>query len=375
MSQQKLAIVGGGQLGRMLALAAIPLGYKVSVLDAMPNCPASVCAEQVIGAFNDKQAVLNFAQDADFVTFEIESANAEAMQQLVDAGKVLNPLPQMLALIKDKFQQKVFYQQHHIPCAESLPVDDKHDLATAAKQFGFPFVLKARFDAYDGRGNAVIKNEDDLDAAFEKLGGKQLYAEKFVLFEKELSVIVARGLHGHVVSYPVVETIHKNNICHTVLCPAPIAADIATQATTFALNLVQHLEGAGVFAVEMFLTKTGEVLVNETAPRVHNSGHHTIEACVTSQFEQHVRAVTGLPLGDTTLKVPAAVMVNILGERQGPAEIKGLTEALGVDGVSVHFYGKAETKPERKMGHITAVADTLVEAQAKAEQARALLSI
>lgn len=373
--KQQLAIVGGGQLGRMLALAAIPLGFQVKVLDPIKCCPASACATQIVGSFKKKQAVLDFAQSADFITFEIESANTEAMAQLVQQGKLLNPLPEMLALIKDKFQQKIYYQQHQIPCAESIIVNDKNDLALAAEKFGFPFLLKARFDAYDGRGNALVKTAADLDSAFEKLGGEQLYAERFVPFVKELSVIVARDRQGNVASYPVVETVHENNICQTVLCPAPIAATVAEKATAFALALVKPLQGAGVFAVEMFLTAKGDVLVNETAPRVHNSGHHTIEACMTSQFEQQVRVVTGLPLGDTAMKVPAAVMINILGEREDDANISGLTEALAIEGVAVHFYGKAQTKPARKMGHITAVAATLEQALANAKTARGLISI
>jgi phosphoribosylaminoimidazole carboxylase PurK protein len=373
--KKKLAIVGGGQLGRMLALAALPLGFDVAVLDPTENCPASVCATHVLGSFKDPEAIEAFVTPADYTTFEIESANAEAMTRLVTQGKCLNPLPTMLALIKDKFQQKFFYQQHGIPCAASTKVSNKADILKAAEQYGFPLLVKARFDAYDGRGNALVKSADDIDAALKKLATDKLYVEQFVPFEKELAVIVARDMQDNIKSYPVVETIHKNNICHTVLCPAPIDSKTQEKATEFAEKLVSHLQGAGVFAVELFLTKSGEVLVNETAPRVHNSGHHTIEACYTSQFEQHIRGVTNLPLGDTAMKVPAAVMVNILGERHGKSDVQGLDAALAIDGVNVHIYGKAETKLERKMGHITAIADTLDKALAKATQARELISV
>jgi phosphoribosylaminoimidazole carboxylase PurK protein len=373
--KNKLGIVGGGQLGRMMALAAIPLGFVVTVLDPSENCPASHCSKQLLGSFKDAGSIEQLACEVDYVTFEIESANAAAMEKLAIEGKPLNPHPRMLALIKDKYRQKLFYQQHQIPCATSCQVESKADIIAAGEKFNYPLLLKARFDAYDGRGNALVRSEAGIEAAIEKLGEKNLYVEQFVPFEKELAVVVARDVHGNICSYPVVETIHENNICHTVLCPAPVADTIKEKATQFAEQLVSHLEGAGVFAVELFLTSTGDVLVNEVAPRVHNSGHHTIEACVTSQFEQHVRAVTGLPLGDAALKVPAAVMLNILGDRQGSADIQGLDKALAIEGVSVHFYGKHETKPERKMGHLTAIGETLEQALHNANQARELISI
>lgn len=372
---KKLGIVGGGQLGKMLADAANALDIAVTVLDPVENCPASASATQLLGSFKDADVIYQLAEQVDYLTFEIESANADAMATLVSRGKILNPQPNMLALIKDKYQQKVFYQQHHIPTANSIKVESKRDIELAGEQFSYPLLLKARFDAYDGRGNAVVHGADKIDVAMEKLGHKNLYVEQFVPFTKELAVIVARDMQGNISSYPVVETIHENNICHTVLCPAPVDDAIAQQATQFAEQLVSHLQGAGVFAVEMFLTKDGTLLVNETAPRVHNSGHQTIEANVTSQFEQHVRAVTGMPLGDTALQVPAAVMINILGDRYGAAKPEGIEQAEQILGVTVHLYGKAETKIERKMGHITAVADSLDEAVVNAQQARAIISI
>lgn len=373
--KQTLGIVGGGQLGKMLAQAATELDLAVVVLDPVPNCPASTDAKQIIGSFKDANAIFKLADQVDFVTFEIESANAEAMAKLVEKNKPLNPQPDMLALIKDKYQQKEFYRQHNVPTADACSVSNKTEIVNAAKQYGYPILLKARLDAYDGRGNALVQTEQDIDVAIKKLGNKNLYVEKFIPFVKELSVVVARDLQGNLKSYPVVETIHKNNICHTVFCPAPIEDATKKQATQFAEQIVAHLQGAGVFAVEMFLTEDNTLLVNETAPRVHNSGHHTIEACVTSQFMQHVRAVTGMTLGDVKMKVPAAVMVNILGDRQGMADPQGINSAEKIPGVSVHIYGKAETKPERKMGHITAIADTLQDALENATKARKLVTI
>jgi len=371
----KLGIVGGGQLGRMLALAAIPLGFEVIVLDPTPHCPAAVAAKQIIGSFKDTPAILDLAAQVDFITFEIESANAAALQILQAQGKAINPQPHMLALIKDKLAQKQFYQRHHIPCAQFVAVDNKQDILRAAQAFTYPILLKARFDAYDGRGNMVICNENEIDIALEKLGHKNLYAEQFVPFVKELAVMVARDVSQNVRSYPVVETVQKHNICHTVIAPAPVNLHIAKQAKQLAEQLVGHLQGAGVFGVEMFLTDNGNILLNEIAPRVHNSGHYTMEACITSQFAQHVRAVCGLPLGDATMQVPVAVMMNILGQRHGRADAQGLANALAISDVAVHLYGKIETKAERKMGHITAIADDVATATAKAQQALNAMSI
>ena len=373
--KNKIGIVGGGQLGRMLALAAIPLGFEVTVLDPTPNCPAASCAKQIVGSFKDADAIFKLAEQVDFITFEIESANADALDILTQQHKHINPQARMLALIKDKFAQKEFYQQHDLACAASVKVTNKTDIKQAAEKFSYPIVLKARFDAYDGRGNAVINDASEIDPALDKLGTENLYVEQFVPFAKELAVMVARSYDGKTKVYPVVESVQKNNICHTVLAPAQVDPKVCKAAQQLAEAVVSHLEGAGVFGVEMFLTADGAVLLNEIAPRVHNSGHYTTEACITSQFEQHIRAITGLPLGETAMKVPAAVMMNILGERQATADIQGLSQALAIPGVSCHFYGKAETKPERKMGHLTAVATDVETALLNAQAALNVISI
>ena len=373
--KNKIGIVGGGQLGRMLALAAIPLGFEVIVLDPTPNCPAASCAKQIIGSFKDADAIFQLAKQVDFITFEIESANADALAILTQQHKNINPQAKMLALIKDKFAQKEFYQQHALACAASVKVANRIEIEQAAKKFSYPIVLKARFDAYDGRGNAVINDESEIDVALNKLGMENLYVEQFVPFVKELAVMVARSSAGEIKVYPVVESVQKDNICHTVIAPAQISSEICKAAQQLAKAVVSHLHGAGVFGVEMFLTAAGQVLLNEIAPRVHNSGHYTTEACITSQFEQHIRAITGLPLGNTAMQVPAAVMMNILGKRQAVADIEGLPQALAISGVSCHFYGKAETKPERKMGHLTAVATDVKTALQNAQTALNLLSI
>jgi 5-(carboxyamino)imidazole ribonucleotide synthase len=371
-----IGIVGGGQLGRMMAQEAQAMGFVVTVLDPTPNSPAGqVAFKQIVADYKDEAAIRELATFNDFMTFEIELANAEILRELAAGGVQINPSPDTLTIIKDKLTQKRFLSKYGIPVSDFQEVSNRADILRAGVEYGYPIMLKARFDAYDGRGNAAIKSAEEIDAAMEKLAGRQLYIEKWVPYVMELSVVAARSLDGEVATYPVVETIHQNNICHIVKAPAAISAESRQKAEQLAADVLLRLDGAGVFGIEMFLTAGGEVLVNEIAPRVHNSGHHTIEANETSQFGQHIRAITGLPLGSTRMVAPAAVMINILGDRQGLAEVSGLEEALAIPGVSVHVYGKLETKPERKMGHITALGDTLEEALEKAEKARHLIRI
>jgi 5-(carboxyamino)imidazole ribonucleotide synthase len=374
--KKRIGIVGGGQLGRMLTDAAHKLGFTVTVIDPTPNSPAGQVADtQIVAHYTDEKAIRELASLSDFLTFEIELANAEILDELSEKGLQINPSAKTLTIIKDKLEQKKFLQKNGIPVADFVGVETVDDIKAAGKKFGYPFLLKARFDAYDGRGNALINEESQIEEAFSRLGAKNLYVEKFVSFIKELAINVARSIKGEIISYPVVETVHKNNICHIVSAPAPVDDEIKEQAKQFGEETMKHVNGAGVFGIEMFLTKDGKVLLNEIAPRVHNSGHYTIEGCETSQFEQHIRAITGMPLDSTAMKVPAAVMINILGERNGKAEPKGIEKAEAIPGVKVHIYGKMETKIERKMGHLTAVGKTLDEAMKKAKQARALITI
>jgi phosphoribosylaminoimidazole carboxylase PurK protein len=262
-----------------------------------------------------------------------------------------------------------------IPVADFVQITDEESALKALTDFGGKMLLKTRHGAFDGRGNAVVSNPTELREAYETFGGNDLYAERFVPFTDELAVVLAKDIQGNVEVYPVVQTVHQRNICLEVLMPAPVKPTVADNATQIALDIAQYLEGAGVFAIEMFVVGDDEVIINEIAPRVHNSGHLTIEACETSQFEQHVRAITGMPLGSTLMKVPAAAMVNILGERDGPTEVKGLEDAQSVEGTTVHLYGKSPTKVDRKMGHVTSVGDTVEEARGRAQKARKLISI
>jgi 5-(carboxyamino)imidazole ribonucleotide synthase len=394
--KNRIGIVGGGQLGRMMAFDAKKLGFTVNIIDPTPHSPAGQVSDyQIVAPVSDENAIRELAGMSDFLTFEVELANAEILEELSKKGVEINPSAKTLGIIKDKFEQKKFLHHAGLPVVEFLPVISsdsersrdfspaelgrndkiKAEIKQAAEKFGYPLLLKARFDAYDGRGNALVKDESQIDDAIDKLRERKLYVEKFVPFIKELAVVTARSTKGEIKSYPVVETVHKNNICHTVTAPAPVDEVIKKKAEQLAVKTMEHLKGAGVFAIEMFLTEEGDVLINEIAPRVHNSGHYTIEACVTSQFEQHIRAITGLPLGSTDMILPAAVMINILGERNGNAQVQDIDKALQIPNVFVHIYGKIETKVERKMGHITVIGKTIEECMQKAKEARALITI
>lgn len=366
--RNRIGIVGGGQLGRMLGMAAKQLGFHVVVVDPNPDCPAGqVVDRQILGHYADEAAIRELAAEVDFLTVEIEHVDVAALEALATSMPV-NPSPRTLRMIQDKLSQKQFLRDAGLPVADFRPIASRADLVAAGRDYGFPVLLKTRFGAYDGRGNALIREESEIEAALDVFAGRPLYAERFAPFVKELAVIAARGLDGATAIYDPVQTTHRNNICHEVLMPAPVEMAIAARARELAKAAVARLDGAGVFAIEMFLLADGDILINEIAPRVHNSGHATIEACVTSQFEQQIRAIAGLPLGETTLIQPAA-MVNLLGTRSGPAELTGLDAALVIPGVHVHIYGKAETRPERKMGHVTATAAGLDLALERARRA------
>jgi phosphoribosylaminoimidazole carboxylase PurK protein len=392
--KKRIGIVGGGQLGRLIAIDAKKLGFIVNIIDPTPNSPAGQVADhQIVADYNDEKAIRQLAKISDFLTFEIELANAKILDELSEKGLQINPSAKTLTIIKDKLTQKQFLKKTKIPVADFFEIKSTSNNATAeqwnnetlkeianeikqvAKKIGYPLLLKARFDAYDGRGNALIKNEKQINKGLEKLRGRKLYVEKFVPFTKELAIMVGRNIRNEIISYPVVETVHKNNICHIVIVPAPIDKIIQTKAKKLAENVMRYLQGAGMFGIEMFLTEDKKVLINEIAPRVHNSGHYTIEATETSQFEQHARAITSMPFGNTKLKTPSAVMINLLGERDGKAEPKGVKEAEKIPGVKVHIYGKLQTRRERKMGHITVIGNSLSETLKKAKQARKIITI
>jgi phosphoribosylaminoimidazole carboxylase PurK protein len=375
-SQKTIGIIGGGQLGRMLTLAAKPLGFRVIVVDPNENSPAAqVGAEEITANLFDPAALKQLAEQSDFLTIEIEHLDIDVLDQIAKLGKPVNPAPATIRIIQDKFKQKEFLAAANIPVAPFAEITDYDQATNLLKDWGGKMLVKTRFGAYDGRGNMVVTSNKELKIALDHFNDSKLYAEKFVPFRKELAVMIARSMDSNVVLYPVVETIHQRNICLEVLVPAPISKLERSKAEKVALQVAQLMEGAGMFGVEMFLTIDGEVLINEIAPRVHNSGHYTQDASRTSQFEQHIRAISGLPLGSTDMTVPAAAMVNILGEHNRPTTLDGLEKSLAIPHVSVHLYGKSPTKIDRKMGHINATGDTVEEALVRGRTARKHLEI
>lgn len=370
-----VGVLGGGQLGRMMALAAANLGVRFKTLDPTPDAPAAVASQHVCGHFRDADAIREFARDVDVLTIEIEHINADALEQ---AARELNidaePTPTTVRVIQDKYAQKVHFEKHGVPLPDYRDIPDEASAKAALAEFGLPLMLKSKRLAYDGRGNYLVKSEAQLAEAVAALGGYEhgLYAERFAPFVKELAVMVVRSRDGTTSAYPVVETVHKNNICHVTETPADVPPAVRERAAQVAEQAVACLYGAGIFGVEMFVMPDGAVLLNEVAPRPHNSGHYTMDACVTSQFENHVRAVLGWPLGATDLKAGCGIMLNILGEaddEEGVAIAHQLmAKAYKLPGGKVHWYGKEGMKKGRKVGHINIVADSREEARRQLAQ-------
>ncbi|KAJ2787985.1 phosphoribosylaminoimidazole carboxylase ade2 [Coemansia interrupta] len=369
MDKQVIGILGGGQLGRMFIEAASRMNIEVRVLDPTKQSPAkqiSNFVSHIDEPFTSSEAIKKLAQECDVLTVEIEHVNCDELAAVEKLGLAeVRPSSSTVRLIQDKYLQKCYLEKHNLSLPEYVKCDTLEEAQDAGRRFGYPFVLKCRLGAYDGRGNYVVKSETDVAPGFEFLGSKMLYAEKFVPFVKELAVMVVRRPSGQVATYPVVETVQRDNICELVYAPAQIDGQVRELAMKVATDTISCLpEGsAGIFGVEMFLHRDGKtVVVNEIAPRPHNSGHYTTEACSTSQFENHLRAVLDLPLGDTTLKVPAAAMINVLGGSNGfNSVLDPCLASLEVAGATVHLYGKADAKPGRKMGHVTVVADSALQ--------------
>lgn len=364
-----LGIVGGGQLAKMTAQAATQLGCEVVVLERASDFPAHALDTRWIqGDWDDPAKLLELAAEVDVVSLENEFVSPLALRAVEEAGHLLRPSAATMALVQDKLVQKRTFEAAGLPVPHFAPVETPEDAARVAATFGWPLVLKRRTLGYDGKGNATVRSQADVEAAWRKLAGGpgRVYAEEFCPFVLELAAIVVRGLDGVVRAYPVVETENRDHVCRVVRAPARVEARVATEAARVARAAVESIRGVGAFGVEMFLTREGAVLVNEIAPRVHNTGHYTIEACATSQFENHVRAVLGLPLGAATMRAPAACMVNLLGAGPGPGTPIGLERALRVEGASIHVYGKAASLRGRKMGHVTALGATLQDAESRA---------
>jgi 5-(carboxyamino)imidazole ribonucleotide synthase len=370
---QTLGIIGGGQLGRMLIQSAINYNQDIHILDPDPSAPCKDIAQRFqVGSLKDFDTVYAFGQSCDVVTVEIEAVNTDALQKLEAEGKKVFPQPNILKLIQDKREQKQFYVANGIPTADFILTENKADVI--AKKSFLPAVNKLGKEGYDGRGVQILRTEADLDQAFDSPG----LLEKLIDFDKEIAVTVARNENGDLVAYPAVEcAFHPTaNLVEFLFAPAEISAEVEAKAQEIAKNVILKLDMVGILAVELFVTKSGEVLVNEIAPRPHNSGHHTIEANFTSQFEQHLRAVMNWPLGNPDLRCPAA-MINLLGEDgfSGPAIVEGKEEALAEKGVYIHLYGKKLTKPFRKMGHVTILDENIEVLKARAQRIKELIKI
>lgn len=369
----RLGIIGGGQLAKMMALKARAMGFHISILDPSPHAPAALLADRhVLGGYHDPRKLRELVDACDITTFDLENIDAETLIALEKEGHRISPSPRTLEIIQDKLHQKQTLADKGIPVPRFVQADQVDEESTAA--FGFPLVQKLRKGGYDGRGVAVLSGPEALP---QKLEGPSML-EELIDIDKELAVMVARTRSGQIKCHPLVEMVFDPaaNICDVVMAPALVDKEQEEKALDIASSAIDALDGVGIFGVELFLTKDGQILLNEIAPRTHNSGHYTIEACITDQFEQHLRAIMDLPLGATDLLIPA-VMVNLLGApgEKGVPEIKGMRKAMDIPGLSFHLYGKAETRPFRKMGHFTIIDRDVHQARAKAQEARRLLQV
>ncbi|MDO6517558.1 5-(carboxyamino)imidazole ribonucleotide synthase [Zobellia uliginosa] len=376
-SQFKLGILGGGQLGKMLLYETRKFDIYTVVMDASNEAPSKIaCNEFVLGDLMDFNAVYDFGKRVDVLTIEIENVNIDALEKLEDEGLKVFPPTKALKIIQNKAKQKLFYVDHDIPTADfqrfAYKSEIKDSIANGA--LNFPFIWKAAQFGYDGQGVAVIRKTEDLD----RLPAGECIAEKMIDFKNELAVIVTRSSSGEVRTYPVVEMeFHPEaNQVEYVICPARIDATVAAKAQEIALRVSEKIQHVGILAVELFQTKDDQILVNEVAPRPHNSGHYSIEASYTNQFEQHIRAILDLPLGDTKSKL-AGIMVNLVGAEghTGAVVYENMAEILGMEGVTPHIYGKKETRPFRKMGHVTIVNESISEARKIAQQVKETIKV
>ncbi|WP_027339642.1 5-(carboxyamino)imidazole ribonucleotide synthase [Halonatronum saccharophilum] len=377
--KQRIGIIGGGQLGKMMILEAKKMGFYVIILDPTPHCPASSIAdEHIIAPFDDEEGIRELARRSDLLTYEFEHIGVSILKDLKEEGYQIYPSPESLEIIQNKYDQKKVLKKNQIPVPEFIQISNLDDIRAGAEKFSYPLMLKSCTGGYDGKGNYLIKDEEEIEKAYKQLGeGKvPLMAEAFVPFKKEISVIVVRGLDGEIEVYPVGENLHKDNILIETKVPAQISAQVEKRAMELAHRVIDIFAGVGIFCIEMFVSDNDRVLVNEIAPRPHNSGHYSIEGSITSQFENHIRAITSLPLGSTSLVKPT-VMRNLLGEAgaTGEAKVEGIIETLSLKNTKVHIYGKKVSKAQRKMGHLTTVANNIEGAAKEALKASELIRI
>ena len=350
-----LGIIGGGQLGMMLTEAAKKMPEhisKVIVLDPNENCSASlVGAEQIVADFKNREAIIELSEKVDIITYEIESGDSDVLKS-VENNAEINPSPETLKIIQDKFLQKTFLQNNNIPVPDFIEIDNIEDVINGLEKFGYPALLKSRRDAYDGKGNFKINSKNEIQKAYDYFKGQKLMLERFVPFKMEVSVIASRNTKGEIKTYPLVENIHEKNILRETIAPARTSNEVSEKSEKIASDTMNVLKGAGVFGIEMFVTQNDEIVINEIAPRVHNSGHHTLQSGKTSQFEQHLRAILGLELGSTEL-IYNTIMYNILGNLDFEGEYKKIE--FSEKNIFLKMYEKKISKPLRKLGHLNIV--------------------
>lgn len=369
----KIGFLGAGQLARMSSLQAFRFGIQVAVFSDRPeNEPVQfMTPDSTSGSFDSVDDMVAFARNCDVVTLENEFISSDVLKEVQEkSGTPIYPSPESFALIENKLIEKQTFEHAGIPVTPYKLVATPDDLKAFGEEYGWPYLLKSSKGGYDGYGNETVKDLDSAEKAFNNLGGAKghdILAEAFVDFTNELAVQVARNETGTVV-YPCCETVQENHICVAVLSPAPVEEKYQQRAQELAVKAMEAINAKGIFAFEFFLTRDGQVLLNESAPRPHNSGHYTIEGCITSQFENHVRAVLGLPLGSSKMNKPAAAMINLLGTHQRPAETDLITEGLATENGHLHVYGKLDSKVGRKMAHFTLLGEELNETYKKAQQ-------
>ena len=364
-----LGILGGGQLAKMLSLEAYRLGLNVAIIENDDNTPAGDLTKlDFTKGWNDKNELNKFIEISDIITLENEFISPNILKY-IEKTKQVFPSSDTMKLVQDKYIQKLTFQKNDIavPAFDQIKYFD--DMLYFEEKYGYPVIVKTRTLGYDGYGNMTIYNYEDFELAWKKFNQKKIMVEDFVDFEKEVAVMVARNKSGEIAVYPCVETIQKNHICHKVIAPTKIYIDLSMQAKEMAVKAVEAINGVGVFGVELFITKNNKVLLNEIAPRPHNSGHYTIEACYCSQYENAIRAILDLPLGSPEMKHKFACMINLLGERDGSGVPKGVTTIMKFKNTKLHLYNKKQSRKGRKMGHLTTIGNDYDEVIKESESA------
>jgi len=357
----RIGILGGGQLARMIIEETAKYGFEFVIYSEVSNSPAGkICNNEIVGKFSDTESLNAFCKECDIVTLENEFIDRKYIELIEKNGKACLPGSEIVGMIQDKFIQKNTLNSINIPVPKFSEINSIDDIKKFAEIYDYPVILKSRTMGYDGKGNYKIEKEEDIFKAFELLAKRgKLMSEQFIGFQRELAVQIVRSTNGETKIYPVVESVQKNHICNTVKATDEFDHRIEKEIQDLTIRIVNAIGYVGVLAVELFQMQDGRIYVNELAPRVHNTGHYTIEACYVSQFENHVRAILGLPLGSTEMKYGKAIMLNLIGERNGKSKLEGYSDLIQDPFAAIHFYGKDETRVGRKMGHITVTGDNM----------------